>query len=121
MNAAIRAVVRACAYHEKKCIGIYRGFQGLIEGDFVELGPRSVKNIINRGGTFLKSARSKDFRTEEGRKQAIKHLKNAEVDALIVIGGDGSFKGAVTLAHEFDFPVIGVPGTIDNDIQGTDF
>ena len=121
MNAAIRAVVRACAYHEKKCIGIYRGFQGLIEGDFVELGPRSVKNIINRGGTFLKSARSKDFRTEEGRKQAIKHLKNAEVDALIVIGGDGSFKGAVTIAHEFDFPVIGVPGTIDNDIQGTDF
>lgn len=121
MNAAIRAVVRACAYHEKKCIGIYRGFQGLIEGDFVELGPRSVKNIINRGGTFLKSARSKDFRTEEGRKQAMKHLKNAEVDALIVIGGDGSFKGAVTIAHEFDFPVIGVPGTIDNDIQGTDF
>lgn len=121
MNAAIRAVVRACAYHHIKCIGVYRGFQGLIEGDFINLGPRAVKNIINKGGTFLKSARSEAFQTKEGRAEAIKHIQNAEMDALIVIGGDGSFKGAVTLGREFDFPVIGIPGTIDNDIHGTDF
>lgn len=121
MNAAIRAVVRACAYQNIKCIGVYRGFQGLIEGDFIELGPRSVKNIINKGGTFLKSARSEEFKTEAGRAEAIRHLNDAGVDALIVIGGDGSFMGAVILAREFDFPVIGIPGTIDNDIQGTDF
>lgn len=121
MNAAIRAVVRACAYQNIKCIGVYRGFQGLIEGDFIDLGPRSVKNIINKGGTFLKSARSQAFRTKEGRAEAIKEIRKSEMDALIVIGGDGSFIGSVTLAREYDFPVIGIPGTIDNDIQGTDF
>lgn len=121
MNAAIRAVVRSCAYQNIKCIGVYRGFQGLIEGDFIDLGPRTVKNIINKGGTFLKSARSQTFRTKEGRAEAIKHIHKAEMDALIVIGGDGSFRGAVTLAREYDFPVIGIPATIDNDIQGTDF
>lgn len=121
MNAAIRAVVRACAYQEIKCLGIYRGYQGLIEGDFIELGPRSVKNIINKGGTFLKSARSTEFRTQEGRVEAIKQIREAEMDALIIIGGDGSFKGATLLAKEFDFPIIGIPGTIDNDIEGTDF
>ena len=121
MNAAIRAVVRACAYQEIMCLGVYRGYQGLIEGDFIELGPRSVKNIINKGGTFLKSARSAAFRTQEVRAEAIKQIREAEMDALIVIGGDGSFKGATLLAKEFDFPIIGIPGTIDNDIEGTDF
>jgi len=121
MNAAIRAVVRACAYQEILCLGVYRGYQGLIEGDFIELGPRSVKNIINKGGTFLKSARSAEFLTQEGRAEAIKQIREAEMDALIVIGGDGSFKGATLLAKEFDFPIIGIPGTIDNDIEGTDF
>lgn len=121
MNAAIRAVVRSCAYHNIKCIGVYRGFQGLIEGDFIDLGPRSVKNIINKGGTFLKSARSTDFRTEEGRAEAMKHIRKSEMDALIVIGGDGSFMGSAILSREYDFPVIGIPGTIDNDIEGTDF
>lgn len=121
MNAAIRAVVRASAYQNIKCLGIYRGFQGLIEGDFIELGPRSVKNIINKGGTFLKSARCSAFRTKEGRIQAIQQIRKAEMDALVVIGGDGSFMGATILAKEFDFPIIGIPGTIDNDIEGTDF
>ncbi|MEM0517038.1 MULTISPECIES: 6-phosphofructokinase [Aequorivita] len=121
MNAAIRAVVRSCAYHKLSCIGVYRGFQGLIEGDFKELGPRTVKNIINRGGTFLKSARSKDFRTEEGRKKAYSNLKNERIEALVVIGGDGTFAGASAFMREFNFPVVGIPGTIDNDINGTDF
>src|SRR5690625_1700482 len=121
MNAAIRAVVRACAYQEIKCIGVYRGYQGLIEGDFIELGPRSVRNIINKGGTFLKSARSDAFRTKEGMQEAIVQIRNVGMDALVVIGGDGSFKGATALALEYDFPVIGIPGTIDNDIEGTDF
>ena len=94
MNAAIRAVVRNCAYHNINCLGIYRGYQGMIEGDFKEMGPRSVNNIINKGGTILKSARSKEFMTPEGRKNAYNHLKAANVDALVVIGGDGSFTGA---------------------------
>ena len=119
MNAAIRAVVRTCAYHNVHCLGIYRGYQGMIEGDFKEMGPRSVNNIINKGGTILKSARSKDFMTAEGRKKAYNHLKKANVDALVVIGGDGSFTGAEIFNKEFNFPVIGIPGTIDNDIFGT--
>ena len=121
MNAAIRAVVRSCAYHNLECVGIYRGLQGLIEGDFELLGPRSVKNIINRGGTFLKSARSQEFRTKEGRQKAYDHLKNAKIDAMVVIGGDGTFTGANIFINEFDFPIVGLPGTIDNDINGTDF
>jgi 6-phosphofructokinase 1 len=121
MNAAIRAVVRCCTYHEIECIGIYRGLQGLIEDDMKPLGPRSVKNIINRGGTFLKSARSKEFRTKEGRQKAYDNLKKNDIDALIVIGGDGTFKGASVFNEEFQFPIIGLPGTIDNDINGTDF
>jgi 6-phosphofructokinase 1 len=120
MNAAIRAVSRACAFHEIKCTGVYRGYQGLIEGDFKELGPRTVKNLINRGGTFLKSARSKAFMTREGRNQAFEHLKNNSIDALVVIGGDGTFKGAEVFGNEFQIPIVGVPGTIDNDIRGTD-
>lgn len=121
MNAAIRAVVRSCAYHNLECIGIYRGYQGLIEGDFENLGPRSVKNIINRGGTFLKSARSLEFMTKEGRQKAYHHLKEANIDALVAIGGDGTFTGAIVFNEEFDFPIVGIPGTIDNDINGTDY
>ncbi len=121
MNAAIRAVVRSCAYHNLECVGVYRGLQGLIEGDFKELNARSVKNIINRGGTFLKSARSKDFRTKEGRKKAFNNLQNENIDALVVIGGDGTFAGASVFTKEFNFPIVGLPGTIDNDINGTDY
>lgn len=121
MNAAIRAVVRCCTYHNLECVGIYRGYQGLIEGDFEPLNARSVKNIINRGGTFLKSARSQDFREKEGRIKAHQHLINAEIEALVVIGGDGTFSGAIVFNKEFDFPIVGIPGTIDNDINGTDF
>lgn len=121
MNAAIRAVVRSCAYHNLECIGVFRGLQGLIEGDFKEMGPRSVKNIINRGGTLLKSARSKEFRTKEGRQIAYNNLVNAQIDAMVVIGGDGTFTGASVFNQEYDFPIVGIPGTIDNDINGTDF
>jgi 6-phosphofructokinase 1 len=119
MNAAIRSVVRTCAFHGIECVGIYRGYQGMIEGDFKEMGPRSVNNIVNKGGTILKSARSKEFRSEEGRQQAHNHLVKAGVDALVVIGGDGSFTGAEIFNKEFNFPVMGIPGTIDNDIFGT--
>ena len=119
MNAAIRAVVRTCSYHEVEVLGIYRGFQGMIEDDFVELNARSVRNIINKGGTFLKSARSEGFRTKEGRENAYKNLTKNGVEALVVIGGDGTFTGALSFSQEFGFPVMGIPGTIDNDIYGT--
>jgi 6-phosphofructokinase 1 len=121
MNAAIRAVVRASVYHKLECIGIYRGYEGLIEGDFKNLNARSVKNIINRGGTLLKSARSKEFFLKEGRLKAYNNLKNEGIDALVTIGGDGTFAGASVFSNEFDIPIIGIPGTIDNDINGTDF
>ena len=119
MNAAIRAVVRTCSYHEVEVLGIYRGFQGMIEDDFVELNTRSVRNIINKGGTFLKSARSEGFRTKEGRENAYNNLTKNGVEALVVIGGDGTFTGALSFSQEFGFPVMGIPGTIDNDIYGT--
>jgi 6-phosphofructokinase 1 len=119
MNAAIRSVVRTCAYNNIGCVGIYRGYQGMIEGDFEEMGPRSVNNIINKGGTILKSARSSEFRTPEGRKKAHAHLVKAEIDALVVVGGDGTFTGGLIFNTEYNFPVIGIPGTIDNDIYGT--
>lgn len=119
MNAAIRSVVRACAYHNIECIGVYRGFEGLIEGDFKEMNARSVRGIINKGGTILKSARSAEFRTKEGRRQAHQMLIDAEIDGLVAIGGDGTFTGAMIFNEEFDFPVMGIPGTIDNDIVGT--
>ena len=119
MNAAIRAVVRTCSYHDVEVLGIYRGFQGMIEDDFVELNARSVRNIINKGGTFLKSARSEGFRTKEGRESAYKNLTNNGVEALVVIGGDGTFTGALSFSQEFGSPVMGIPGTIDNDIYGT--
>ena len=119
MNAAIRAVVRACAYHNVECIGIYRGFDGVIEGDYKSMDARSVKGIINKGGTVLKSARSDEFRTKEGRKKAFDSLTKAGVDALVTIGGDGTFTGALIFNEEYNFPVMGIPGTIDNDIFGT--
>jgi len=121
MNAAIRAVVRNASYSGLECDGVYRGYQGLIENEFIELGPRDVKNTINRGGTFLKSARSKKFMTKEGRELAYKNLKARQIDALVVIGGDGTFTGASVFSKEFDMPIIGIPGTIDNDINGTDY
>ena len=119
MNSSIRAVVRACAHYQIKCIGIIRGFSGLIENNTKVLSTRSVRGIINRGGTFLYSARCDEFKTAQGRKIAHKNLKDNEIDGLIVIGGDGSFTGALKLKQEFNFPVVGIPGTIDNDLHGT--
>ncbi len=121
MNAAIRAVVRACSFYKLECIGIQEGYDGLINNKLVPLDARSVRNIVNKGGTFLKTARSEEFKTVEGRKKAYDNLTASGVDSLVVIGGDGSFTGAMKLAEEFDFPVIGIPGTIDNDINGTDY
>jgi len=121
MNAAIRSVVRSCAFYKIECVGIYRGYQGMIEGDFKQMDARSVGNIINKGGTILKSARSDEFRTKEGRLKAFHQLKMEDVDAIVVIGGDGSFTGAMIFNEEYNFPVIGIPGTIDNDIYGTNY
>ncbi len=121
MNAAIRSVVRACSYYRVDCVGVYRGYQGLIEGDFLNLGARSVSNIISHGGTMLKSARSKEFRTKKGREQAYKNLKKANIDALILIGGDGTFTGGMVFNKEYNFPCVGIPCTIDNDIYGTNY
>jgi len=121
MNAAIRAVVRAAIYYDLEVTGVLRGYEGLINGDFIEMDRKSVANIIQRGGTILKTARSDAFRTIEGRKEAYRQLKEKQIDALVVIGGDGTFTGANLFSHEFDIPVIGLPGTIDNDLEGTDF
>ncbi|ATP58356.1 6-phosphofructokinase [Pedobacter ginsengisoli] len=121
MNAAIRAVVRAAIYYDLQVTGILRGYEGLINGDFIEMDRKSVANIIQRGGTILKTARSDSFRTKEGREEAYNQLKKNNIDALIVIGGDGTFTGADLFTHEFNFPVVGLPGTIDNDLEGTDF
>ena len=119
MNSAIRAVARTCAHYDIKCTGIIRGYSGLIENNTKILHTRSVRGIINRGGTFLYSARSEEFRTKSGREKAFESIKSNEIDALIVIGGDGSFTGALKFSKEFNFPVIGIPGTIDNDLYGT--
>jgi len=121
MNAAIRAVVRTARYEDLEVMGINRGYQGLITGSLVPLVSSSVSNIIQRGGTILKSARSKEFRTEEGRKKAYNTLKDNNIDALVVIGGDGTFTGAKVFENEFDYPIVGLPGTIDNDLYGTDY
>ena len=121
MNAAIRAVTRTALYYGKKVFRVYRGYEGMIENDIVELNTTSVKHILALGGTFLKSARSQEFRTPEGRAKAAKNLKDRNIDALVVIGGDGSFTGALKLAEEHGIKVIGVPGTIDNDLYGTDY
>ncbi|MBZ9751091.1 6-phosphofructokinase [Deinococcus sp. HMF7620] len=120
MNAAIRAVVRTATSQGIEVIGVRRGFSGLHRGDFVTLGPRDVANTIQRGGTILLSARSHTWRTPEGRARGARHLHAHDVDALIVIGGDGSFHGAHYLQEEHNIPVIGLPGTIDNDLYGTD-
>lgn len=121
MNAAIRSVVRTCAYFKKDCIGVYRGYEGMIEGDFLPMNARSVNNIINKGGTVLKSARCDEFRTPEGRKKAYDQLVSNNIDAFVVIGGDGSFTGALAFYEEYKMPFIGIPGTIDNDIFGTTY
>ncbi len=119
MNAALRAVVRASVFYGAECYAVHQGYQGLIDNEFELMNARSVKNIINKGGTIIKSARCLEFRTPEGRKQAYENIKKSEIDALVVIGGDGSFTGAVIFNEEFEFPIIGIPGTIDNDIFGT--
>ena len=119
MNAAVRAVIRSAAYHSIKCVGIYQGYQGLIDDKVKVMNARSVNNIINKGGTILKSARCLEFRTKEGRQGAYKTIEKHQIDALVVIGGDGSFTGAMIFQEEFKLPVIGIPGTIDNDIFGT--
>ncbi len=120
MNAALRAVVRTANHFNIDCYGIREGYNGLIAGDVIKMGPRSVKNIINQGGTILKSARSKEFMTPEGRKKAYEQCQKLGIDAIVCIGGDGSFTGAKVFNEEFGIKVIGVPGTIDNDIFGTD-
>jgi 6-phosphofructokinase 1 len=121
MNAAIRAVVRTGIYNGLEVFGIMRGYQGLLEDDIFQMESRSVANIIQRGGTILKTARCKDFHTEEGRKKAYEVLKGRGINGLVIIGGDGSFQGAVKFSREYDIPVIGIAGTIDKDIYGTDF
>ena len=121
MNAAVRAVVRSSVYNNIECFGIYKGYQGMIEGSIKQLNARSVNNIINKGGTVLKTARCQDFYNKEGRKKAYSKIKEYEIDALVVIGGDGSFTGAILFNKEYDIPIIGIPGTIDNDISGTSF
>ena len=120
MNAAIRAITRSAIYVGWRVFGIYRGYEGLIAGDFKELTTESVSNTIQKGGTFLKTARSKEFMTPEGRAKAFASLQRFGVDALIVIGGNGSLAGAQDFAREYDIPVVGLPGTIDNDLYGTD-
>lgn len=120
MNAAIRAVVRTAHYHGVRVSGIYRGYQGLIEGAIEEMGARSVANIIQRGGTILRTARSRAFMSEEGREKAFRNLSARGVEGLVVIGGDGTLRGAHALATEHGVKVVGLPGTIDNDLYGTD-
>jgi 6-phosphofructokinase 1 len=119
MNAALRAVVRTAAYNNLECVGIQQGYQGLIDNKVKVMNARSVNNIINKGGTVLKSARCLEFRTEEGRQTAFKTVQKHGIQALVIIGGDGSFTGAMIFQSEFNIPVIGIPGTIDNDIFGT--
>jgi 6-phosphofructokinase 1 len=119
MNAAVRAVVRSAVYNNIECYGIYKGFEGLIIDDFVKLNARGVNNIVNKGGTILKSARSLEFRTKEGRKKAKTNLDKYDIDSLVVIGGNGSLTGAMLLEEEHGIKTIGIPGTIDNDLVGT--
>lgn len=121
MNAAIRAVTRAAIANNLEVVGIRRGFQGMIEGDFKVLKSSDVSGILHLGGTVLKTARSAEFRTPEGREKAYQQLVDAGIDAFVVIGGDGSFTGALTLSQEYDVEFIGIPATIDNDLYGTDY
>jgi len=121
MNACIRAIVRCGVRQRLEVIGIRRGYAGLLEGEFVKLGPRSVANIIHRGGTFLETARCNEMKTAEGMKKAVQALHQEGIDGLITIGGDGTFRGATALAEAGQIKVIGIPGTIDNDVYGTDY
>jgi len=121
MNAAIRAVTRTAIAHKLEVVGIRRGYQGMIEGDFVRLHSSDVSGIMQMGGTFLQTARSAEFRTDEGMAKAYQQLKEHEIDAVVVIGGDGSFRGALDFSQQYDIPFVGMPGTIDNDMYGTDY
>ncbi|MEL6803041.1 MAG: ATP-dependent 6-phosphofructokinase, partial [Bacteroidota bacterium] len=121
MNAAVRAVVRTAAFNNLHVYGVERGYEGMIKGQFRRLDRRDVANIIQYGGTVLRTARSQAFRTPEGRKQAYDNLRAHDIDACIAIGGDGTFTGAMIFSHEYGVPFIGLPGTIDNDLYGTDF
>ncbi len=120
MNAAIRAVTRSAIYSGFKVKGIYRGYRGLVDNEIVEFKTQNVSNIVQQGGTILKTARCKEFTTEAGKQQAYENMKKQEIDALVVIGGDGSLTGAREFASIYDVPIIGLPGTIDNDLYGTD-
>lgn len=120
MNACIRAAVRGAIYYEAEVYGINQGYQGLIENDMFRMYSHSVSNILQHGGTILKSARSEEFKTKEGRKKAYENLKEREITGMVAIGGDGTFTGAHIFYEEFGIPIVGVPGTIDNDIYGTD-
>lgn len=121
MNACIRAVVRTALYEKLNVTGIYQGYQGMLDGNFTEMTSRSVSNIIQLGGTILKTARCLEFKTKEGRAKAYENIKAAGIDALVAIGGDGTFTGANFFSKEYDIPVICIPGTIDNDLYGSDF
>lgn len=121
MNACIRAVVRACLYHKLEVSGIIRGYSGMINGEIKELNSFSVSNIIQRGGTILKSARSEEFKTKEGRAKAFENIKKHGIEGIVAIGGNGTFTGAELFHAEHGIPIVGVPGTIDNDLYGTDY
>jgi len=121
MNAAVRAVVRTGIYHGMEVFGIMRGYSGMVENDIFRMESKSVANIIQRGGTVLKTSRCKEFFTPEGRRTAYENLKKHGINGLVIIGGDGSFRGAQIFSNEFDIPCVGLPGTIDKDIAGTDF
>ncbi|MGV3586318.1 MAG: 6-phosphofructokinase [Adhaeribacter sp.] len=121
MNACIRAVVRTAIYHGIEVYGIRKGYNGMINGDFYKMESSSVSNTIQKGGTILKSARSKEFMTREGREKAFEQLKKYEIDGLVAIGGNGTFTGASIFSEEFGIPIVGAPGTIDNDLYGTDY
>jgi len=121
MNAAVRAVVRTALNYKLEVYGISRGYQGMISGEFTKLDSKSVRGIVQRGGTILRTARSEEFRTKEGRKKAYNNLTKYKIDAVVVIGGDGSFMGAGIFSQEYNIPFVGIPGTIDNDMYGTDY
>ena len=121
MNACIRAVVRGAVYHGIEVFGIRRGYNGMINGDIFQMTSHSVSNIVQRGGTILKSARSREFMTPEGRAKAYEQLKKFDIEGLVAIGGNGTFTGATLFFDEFGIPTVGAPGTIDNDLYGTDY
>lgn len=121
MNACIRAVVRSAVYHGLEVYGIHRGYKGMIKGEIYRMDSHSVSNIIQKGGTILRSARSKEFMTPEGRRQAYEQLQQHGIDGLVAIGGDGTFTGANIFFEEYGIPTVGAPGTIDNDLYGTDY